>query len=299
MTEVLLPVPYTLQLPLLKKKDSSWLRLPLVLLSFACSIASTASADVLPWATNSGLTNEVVYTLSIDCVDPGLVCAALNGYSDVQVATVIGLGDIDMDLVGGTLQFLQDGTQDVGAGPQASYTTVNASDLTFAAIPFVGAPETEDGVVFALTNPIFSAGGPLLIGSYPVSANVDYSAIADIVGVVDAYVPDIVVTPQTVAVNGTLKIIAIGGGGGVFYRLEDLTATMNVAHPTTLLDEDVTVNVTADMTLNLEGNTISPGGGTSVLPALGGWGVLLLAGGLALLGRRLTGARLARGRNRS
>lgn len=255
------------------------------------SIGATASAGVTPWATQSALTNEIVYTLSIDCPTGGLVCDALDAYSDVQVATATGLGDLDLSLVAGTVQFLQDGIQDVGSGPQPSFATVDASDLTFAEIPFVGAPQTELGVTFALTNPVISAGGgPLTVGSYPISAVVDYSGYADIVGPVDAHAPEIVVTPQSVTLNGTLRILAIIGSG-VAYRIEDMTASMMVSNPTTLLGEDVTVHVTADMTLNLGGNTISPGGGISNLPTLGGWGMTLLAAGIAMAGRRLAQAR--------
>jgi hypothetical protein len=252
-----------------------------------------AAADVVPWATLPGLTNEVVYTLSIDCAGGGLVCTALDAYSDVQVATVAGAGDLEVDIVAGTLQFLQDGTQDVGGGPQPSYATVDAQDLSFAEIPFVGAPVTDEGVVFALTNPVFSTGGPLFVGSYPISAVVDYSAIADIVGPVDAYVPEIVVAPQGVTLNGTLAILGLSPGGGVFYQIQDLTGTLLVSNPTTLLGEEVTVNVVAELTLNLQGNT-SSGGGVSELPALGAWGAALLAGAIAL-----TGARLGRARTRS
>ena len=247
----------------------------------------------MPWATNPGLTNEVVYTLSIDCSGGGLVCDALDAYSDVQVALVDGAGDVDIDVSGGTLQFLQDGTQDVGSGPQPSYATVNAADLTFAEIPFVGEPMTEQGVVFALTNPIIaSAGGALTMGgSYPISVAVDYSAIADVVGPVDAWVPDIVVTPQSVTLTGTLKVVAIAPDDTIFYRIENLTGSLMVSNPTTLLGESVTVNVIADMTLNLQGNNLTqtvPGG---QVPGLGGWGLTLLAGALALAGARVSRAR--------
>jgi len=264
------------------------------LLFLALTAPGAARADVVAWITNSSFTNEVVYTLSIDCVDPGLVCEALDAYSDVQVAELFGEGELDMDLGAGTFQFLQDGTQDVGSGPQPSFVTVEADDLSFAEIPFVGSPMTEQGVVFALSDPVVSAGGALAVGSYPISAVVDYSAIADIVGPVDAYVPEIVLDPQSITLNGTLAVLAISPGGGVFYQIQNLTGTLMVSNPTTLLGEDVTVHVTAEMTLNLQGSSISAGGPGSALPALGDLGVVLLASGIAL-----AGARLARARSRS
>lgn len=244
------------------------------------SSGGPARADVAPWATLLNETNEVVYTLDISCTTGGLVCDALDAYSDVQVASVSGSGEVDIDRVAGTLQFLQDGTQDVGSGPQASHAQVDASDLTFAEIPFVGEPVTQDGVVFALSNPLFDAGGPLAPGTYPLSAVVSYSALADIIGPVDAWVPEIVVTPQNVTVEGNLVVLALLATNEIFYRFEDVTATMMVSNPTTLLGESVTVTVTADMTLNLAGNTFQ---GFPV-PALGGWGVALAIAGLGISG---------------
>ena len=256
--------------------------LPLSSLSFfVFAFAPVASlADVAPWILLSGAPNEVVYTLDITCAGAGLVCGALDAYSDVQVATLSGSGEIDIDSTAGTLQFLQDGTQDVGSGPQASYTQVDASDLTFAEIPFVGAPMTTNGVVFGLSNPLFDAGGAVNPGSYPISAVVSYSGLADIVGPVNAWMSEIVVTPQDVTVNGTLVILALLTSGEIYYRLEDLTATMVVSNPTTLLGESVTVTVTAEMTLNLVGNTFV---GLPV-PGLGGFAMLLLIAGLAATG---------------
>lgn len=256
--------------------------LSLFWLSFFLVVSTplAALADVAPWAMLEQETNEVVYTLAISCTTGGLVCDALDAYSDVQVATLSGSGEVDIDSVAGTLQFLQNGIEDVGSGPQAAYADVAATDMTFAEIPFVGQPMTQDGVVFALSNPLFDAGGPLATGSYPVSALVSYSALADIIGPVDAWVPKIVVTPQDVTVNGTLRVLALLGNGEIFYRLEDLTATMVIANPTTLLGESVTVTVTADMTLNLVGNTLQ---GVPA-PGLGGWGLALLIAGLSAAG---------------
>ena len=229
-------------------------------------------ADLAPWETLLAEPNEVVYTLDISCVGGGLVCGALDAYEDVQVATVSGSGEVDIDAAAGTLQFQQNGSQDVGAGLQSAYAQVDATDLTFAEIPFIGEPMTESGVVFALSNPLFSAGGAIAPGSYPLSAVVSYSALADIVGPVDAWVPEIVVTPQDVTVDGTLFVLALLPNGQIYYRLQDLTATMVVSNPTTLLGESVTVTVTAEMTLNLTGNTLE---GVPA-PGLGGWGLAIV-----------------------
>lgn len=300
MREVLFPVLYsTLLCKLFSHKRSPRKTTLAAVLLFGLLVASPASSEIVPWASQGALTNEITYTLSIDCAGGGIVCNALNAYSDVQVATATGAADLDLDLVAGTLQFQQDSTQDVGAGPQAAFATVDASDMTFASIPFVGAPMTEQGLVFALTNPVISAGGPLSVGSFPITAVVDYSAIADIVGPVDAHVPDIVVTPQAVTLTGTLDILAITSGGGIFYQITDLSGGLMVSNPTTLLGETVTVNVTADMILNLGGNTISGGGGSSTLPALGGWGVTLLVVGVGLAGARLSRRRLSQPRDGS
>ena len=264
--------------------------LPLLSLSlFVFASAPVASlADVAPWQLLTGVPNEVIYTLDISCTGAGLVCGALDAYSDVQVATLSGSGEMDIDSTAGTLQFLQDGTQDVGSGPQPSYAQVEASDLTFAEIPFVGAPVTQNGVVFGLSNPLYNAGGPLNPGSYPVSAIVSYSGIADIVGPVNAWMPEVLVTPQDVTVDGTLVILALLATGEIYYRLEDLTATMVVSNPTTLLGESVTVTVTAEMTLNLAGNTFEG----LPIPGLGGFGMLLLIAGLAATG--IAGVRTSR-----
>jgi len=246
------------------------------------SASTPGEAQVRPWETLLDETNEVVYSLDISCVGGGLVCAALDAYEDVQVATLSGSGEIDIDTTAGTLQFQQNGSQDVGVGLQPAYTQVDASDLTFAEIPFVGEPTTENGVVFALSNPLFSVGSAITPGTYPVSAVVSYSALADIVGPVDAWVPEIVVTPQDVTVDGTLQVLALLPDGQIYYRLLDLTATMVVSNPTTLLGESVTVTVTAEMTLNLTGNTLE---GVPA-PGLGGWGIAIViaalgAGGVA------------------
>ncbi|MEE2674997.1 MAG: hypothetical protein VX466_14440, partial [Myxococcota bacterium] len=214
------------------------------------------------------------------CTGVGLVCSALDAYTDVQVATLSGSGEIDIDATGGTLQFVQDGTQDVGSGPQPSYVQVDASDLTFAEIPLVGAPMTQNGVVFALSNPLFEAGGQITPGSYPLSTVVSYSGIADIVGPVNAWIPEVLVTPQDVTVDGTLVVLALLATDEIYYRIENLTATMVVSNPTTLLGESVTVTVTAEMALNLVGNTFEG----LPIPGLGGSGLLLLVAGLAVTG---------------
>lgn len=254
--------------------------------------ASAATAEILPWSDRPTFVNRVDYTLDISCSGTGLVCEALDAYTDTQLASVSGSGEVDLDLVAGTLQFLQDGTQDVGSGPQASYATLDVADLVFAEIPFVGAPATEGGVVFALANPIFDAGTPLSVGTHPISVLVSYAALADIVGPVDAYIPEIQQGPTDVLLSGELEVTALLPGGGIAYSLNDLTGTLQVSNPTTLLGEDVVVTVTADMTLNLSGNNFTPG--FTPLPALGGWASAGLCGALAGLGAAMLRRRTAK-----
>ncbi|MEE2673365.1 MAG: hypothetical protein VX466_06205, partial [Myxococcota bacterium] len=89
--------------------------LPLSSLSLLLLAATPAAvrADLAPWGMLESGPNEVVYTLDISCTGVGLVCGALDAYTDVQVATLSGSGEIDIDATAGTLQFVQDGTQDV------------------------------------------------------------------------------------------------------------------------------------------------------------------------------------------
>jgi hypothetical protein len=261
--------------------SSSWLWL------LGVSGAQSAHAAVVPWSTSSGVgPNQVVYTIDISCPTGGLVCDALDAYSDQQTAELTGNGFVEFDQPAGTLQFLTDGFVDLldGMGPRLTYTSAVAENLLFEAIPFVGAPETEGGAVFGLTNPVFDAGGPLSPGLYPISAVVSYTAIADIVGPVDAYLPELILTPSDVPLTGTLEVVAIPPNL-IFFVVRDLVGSMNVQNPTTLLGEDVVVSVTADMTLNLRGSL--PGPPPSGLPALGTTGVGLLVAALAFAGARL------------
>lgn len=267
--------------------------LALLLLLFGAN-APSAEAEVLPWSDRPTFLNRVDYTIDISCSGGGLVCAALDGYADTQFASVSGSGDLELDVAAGTLRFLQDGTQDLGSGPQPSYATLDVADLVFAEIPFVGAPETRDGIIFALTNPLFDAGTPLAVGRYPVSAVVSYGAFADIVGPVDAYLPEIRQGPSDVTLSGELEITALLPGGGIAYSLNDLTGTLQVSNPTTLLGEDVIVTVTADMSLNLSGNNFAPG--FTPLPALGGWASAALGGLLASVGTAALRGRAAGGK---
>lgn len=261
----------------------------------------SAEAVMAPWETAPQGPNQVVYTLDLICTTGGLVCDALDAYSDQQTAELVGAGELDVDVSGGTLRFLTDGFADLfdGVGPRPIYTKAAASDLIFEPIPFIGAPATESGVVFGLTAPLFEAGVPLSPGLYPISAVVSYSAIADIVGPVDAYLPALLLAPSDVTLSGTLEVVTLLQDGLV-YAIRDMTASINVQNPTTLLGENVTVSVTADLTMNLVG-FVGGAPTTAAAPGLGGFGVgaLVLALGLAgtLASRAGPGAAIIRSRN--
>lgn len=252
--------------------------------SLGLLVGSTATASDVPWSTSNAFgPNEVVYTIDLICTSGGLVCNALDAYVDQQTAALTGTGTIDLNLAAGTFQFQQDGVVDLmdGQGNRATYLEVAASDLSFAEIPFIGAPQTEGGMVFALTDPIFDAGEPVVIGQpYPVSALVSYSAIADIVGPVNAYLPELLLPPSDVMLSGTLEL-QVDTPQTLIYTLSNMTASFTVQNPTTLLGEDVIVSVTADMTLNLEGLY---GSAPNAVPALGPAGIAALAAALVGLG---------------
>jgi hypothetical protein len=161
-----------------------------------------------------------------------------------------GAGTVDVDGNSDTIQFQQDSIQDLkdGAGPRPAYATTAASDVDFAAIPLVGVPSLRSAVVFALTNPGISTPGLDLgtPGDTSFSATISYSAIADVVGDLDLEIPEILVPPDAISVTGTLRVLAGGGS-----ELRNVSGTFAFQTLTTLLAEDVTVDVTAVLTLNL------------------------------------------------
>lgn len=251
-----------------------------------------ARAQVSPWEAFGG-TNEVVLTLDIDCAGGGLVCDVLDAYTDTQTATLTGEGEVRFDLAAGTFQFLQDGTVDLmdGMGLRPAYATLQASDVTFAEIPFVGAPETRDGSLFALSDAPIATGGPLTPGDHPFSAVVSYSSLADIVGPVDAYLPYLAVEPTDVALTGVLRVLSVSPAG-VSYQLRDVMGTLDAQNPTTLLGEDVVVSVSAQMTMNLVG--VVPV--RIAVPALSASSLVLLVMGMAACGAIACRPRTARAR---
>ena len=260
--------------------------------------ASRVLADQGSWLVAPGVgPNEVTYTVDIVCTTGGLVCDALDGYQDAQTASLTGLGRLDLDPDAGTLQFLSDGSENLdGMGLVPVFTRVFQTDLDFAAIPFIGAPQVREGRVFATGNPVIALGGALSPGDHPFSVAIPYAALADVIGPVDAWLPTLEVAPGDVTLSGTLRVLGISPIGTVTYEIRDVSASLLVQNPAQLLGEDVVVEVTTELTMNLVGST-----NTALVPALSPAGTLavvalLAAAGVSLLRRTrgVKGTKVAR-----
>lgn len=266
--------------------------LGLLVASWLCG-AGAAGAEIGTWSTSAAVgINTVDVTISISCPAPTFVCSLVDGYWDMQTATVIGSGTLDLDVVLDEIRFETDGMQDVGVGPQPAFATLSGTPLQFALIPFAGVPEIESLLVFALTNAALFAPGLEMLppGDHPFSGTLDYAATADVVGDLELTLSDIVVPGQSSAVAGVFRSLGDPDTDGFFeYQLRDYTASVTLQQPGNIGGEPVTITVTADLVANLSGEL--PGAPPPV-PGVGAWGRLILA--LALVSGAMLFVRRAR-----
>jgi hypothetical protein len=250
------------------------------------SLPISANAAPGTWQTDAGVgPNEIVFTLDLTCSNPGFVCDLIDGYSDQDTSLITGNGGLQIDDLLDEIQFDQDSVQDVGSGTQPAYLTMAGSDLTFANIAFAGVPEITNLLVFALSNPIISVPGFLLEtpGDYPFSQSISYSGLGTVIGNLEFVLgPNIIVPPTDVVVSGTLRVLGdIDFDAKIEYELIDLTGTFGFQNATTIGGESVLINLTADMTANLSGETDDPNPQIIDVPMLGAPGLLVLASALA------------------
>jgi hypothetical protein len=242
------------------------------------------------WATDAGVgANEVVYTLDLTCPNTSFVCDLIDGYSEQDVSTVTGAGTLQLDDAVEQFQFDSDSSQDVGSGLQPAYATLTGTDVVFPNIAFAGVPEITDILVFALSNPQIAAPGLDLStpGDHAFSQTISYSGSGLVIGDLEFLLgPAIVVPPDDIVVSGTFRALGdVGNDGTLDYEIRDMTATFSLQNATTIGGEAVSVDVTADMTLNLAGEVDS-----GAIPAVPGLGPLGLAALATLLGGVARGA---------
>ena len=261
-------------------------------LSFAFALllallpASSSFAQLGTWQTDAGVgSNSLAVTLQISCLSGSFTCSLIDGYADTQLSSLSGSGDLALDVPLGLIQFETDGDENWGTGPQPVYHRLSGSLLTFASLPFAGVPQIANTQVFAAAAPLIPIPGfqNLGPGDYPFTQSIPYASLADVVGDMELNVPDIVVSPQSVTVTGTLRMLGdIDFDGFAEYQLINLSAVLSVQQPGNIGGEPVTLSVTSALTSNLSGEVEIP----VALPALGGAGLFLLSGGLALVGAR-------------
>lgn len=252
----------------------------------ALVLPGTSLAQIGTWQTDAAVgSSSLAVTLQVSCLSGSFTCSLIDGYADTQYSSLSGSGDLAVDAPLGLIQFESDGNLDWGTGPQPVYHLLSGSLLTFASIPFAGVPEIANSQVFAAAAPLipipgFQSLGP---GDYPFTQSIPYASLADVVGDMELNVPDIVVSPQSVTVTGTLRMLGdVDSDGFAEYELLNLSAVLSVQQPGNIGGEPVTLSVTSALTSNLSGEVESP----VALPALGGAGLFLLSGGLALVGAR-------------
>jgi hypothetical protein len=248
--------------------------------------ASETLAQLGTWQTDASVgSNSLAVTLQVSCLSGSFTCSLIDGYADTQLSSLSGSGGLAIDVPLGLVQFESDGSQDWGAGPQPVYHLLSGSLLTFASLPFAGVPEIANSQVFAAAAPLISLPGfqNLGPGDYPFTQSIPYASLADVVGDMELNVPDIVVSPQSVTVAGTFRMLGdIDFDGFAEYELINLSAVLSVQQPGNIGGEPVTLSVTSSLTSNLSGEVEMP----VALPALGGAGLFLLSSGLALVGAR-------------
>jgi hypothetical protein len=240
------------------------------------------------WATDGSVgVNQVDYRLQLTCPATSLVCSLVDGYDDTQTSTMSGSGTLSVEPVAGTFMVKTDSSQDVGSGLQPAHLTLSGADLTYANIPFAGVPELVNVLVFALTNPAVAPTALDLgaTGDYPFSEMISYSGLAEVVGDLEFILPGIVVPPDDVLVSGVFRVLGdLDSDGAVDFEVRDVTGTFTLQSPATIGGESVTVDITADMTLNLRGDLRVSG---NVVPATGPWSLVGLVVFLSVSGRHL------------
>jgi hypothetical protein len=239
------------------------------------------------WTTDDAVgPNRVDFRLQLSCPDAGLVCSLIDGYDDTQTSTTTGGATLDLDAGSDVLLFDSDSTQDVGAGAQPAYLTLQGSDLTFANVPFAGVPELVNVLVFALSSPPVAVPGLSLAvpGDTPFSETFSYSGLADVFGDLEFILPGIVVPPDDVVLSGVVRVLGdVDMDGFTEIELRGVTGTFALQNQTTIEGASVTVDVTADLEMNLSGEVE---GAPSPVPSASTASLLGLAGLLLASGRR-------------
>ena len=252
----------------------------------ALFIPGLASGQVGTWATDPGVGPSTLgVTIQVSCPAISFTCDTVNGYADSQNSTLSGSGGLELDTLASTLRFETDGNENWGLGPQPVFNRLSGTGITFANIPFAGVPEVASLLTFATANPLISVPGlvDLLPGDYSFSQAIPYASLIDITGDLELNLPDIIMPPQNVTVTGSLHVLGdIDLDTRVEYELRNLSAVLTVLQPGNIGGEPVAIAITSALSANLSGEVAGP----VAVPALGGSGILLLVGGLALMGSR-------------
>jgi hypothetical protein len=265
---------------------ATWIWKRLSIAALAALMPALAHGQVGTWATDAGVgSNDLDVTIQISCPAPSFVCSLVDGYANTQTSTLNGSGGLVVDAGFGTLRFENDGVQDWGTGPQPVYNLLTGSGVTFASVPFAGAPQLASLLVFASSDPLipvpgFSDLGP---GDYPFSQSIPYASLADIVGDMELNVPDIVSPPQSVQLSGTLRVLGDPDlDGMVEYELTQFSAVQSLQQPGNIGGEPVTISITSSLNANLSGEVAGP----VALPALGAGSLFVLITALGVIGGR-------------
>ena len=259
-------------------------------MSLALVAAGTAQADTGTWTTDPTVgATALTVTLQVSCPSSSFICSQIDGYSDTQVTTLTGAGQIDVDDVAGTIQFLSDGDVDLGSGVQPVYNRLGGGALTFAYLPFAGIPRLESLQAFTTADTPWSPAdwSAWSSGDFPVSVTLPYSIKADVVGDLEFNVPDLSLPPQNVNTAGTWRVLeGLNPEGQIAYQLIGLETTVSHSQAAQILGEPVTLDLTLALASNLSGSAGAP----APVPLLQEWALVSFA--IILLG---TGALRLRG----
>lgn len=274
---------------------TAWLTRTSVLVSMLLTSGAAIAAPGT-WQTDTDVgPSQVSYRLTFTCTGPVAVCDALNGYDDTQISTLSDGATLQIDDVLETLQFDIDGNVDLddGMGPVPTSPSLAGSDMVFAGIALFGVPEVVNPVVFSGDQPLVALPGLTLQtpGVHPISTQMNWGGIADVIGTLSGILPKIVVSPASVPVTGTLEVLGdTDSNGFVEYEIQGLQATAQSTDQYTEPGSGlvVDIHVTADLLLNLSGEAPAPSAPVPVLSAAGVLGLVGLLGGVstAVLRRR-------------